>query len=445
MSGSDQDEAPAPATDFTGAETRIWQEEADEGVLPLIEQVLPSPEARLQTKKPLGAGGMAHVEVALDVALQRRVAKKIIAPRLQASSIAVRLFLREAQITAQLDHPAIVPVHEVGIDPAGRLYFTMKLVEGSTFKKWVKELPERPLGPDDLADLVETIIKLCDALAFAHSRGVIHGDLKPDNVMVGTFGAVYLMDWGLARIQDGASTRTSEALVSTDKESVGGSPSYMAPEQARGQTIDACTDVFAIGALLYYALSGRAPFQASNAGTAIVKAREGRYRPLNDDAGKPKVSRELESIVARAMASDRDQRFSSVSELRQELRSFLRGSAEYPIREVASGEHIIREGEDGDEVYILVSGRVEIYRDVDGERVVLSEMGPGDVFGEMAILTSSPRTASVVAIEPCVLRVLTAEILDREVHGLKPWMAVLTRTLAHRLLEREERGGAGGS
>jgi serine/threonine-protein kinase len=440
MSDSDQEDAKTPGVDFTGAETRIWQELADDEVQPLIEQVLPSPDARLLTRKLLGAGGMAHVEVALDVALQRRVAKKVIAPRLQTSSIAVRLFLREAQITAQLDHPSIVPVHEVGVDPAGKLYFTMKLVEGSTFKDWVSELTPRPLGPDHVADLVETAIKLCDALAFAHSRGVVHGDVKPDNVMVGRFGAVYLMDWGLAQVQDGASTRTSAALATPQGESVGGSPSYMAPEQARGEAIDSRTDVFAIGALLYYALAGHAPFAATNAGEAIQRAREARYRPLNDGAERNLVSPELERIVVRAMATDSGDRFPSVADLRQELRSFLRGSAEYPIREVAAGAHIIREGEDGDEVYILVSGRVQVYREIDGERVVLGELGPGEVFGEMAILTSSPRTASVVAVEDCVLRVLTAEILDREVRGLKPWMAVLTRTLAHRLLERESGG-----
>jgi serine/threonine-protein kinase len=437
MSGSDQDDKRAARHDLTGAETRVWQEQADAEVDPLIAAVLPAHDARLESHRLLGTGGMAHVEVALDVALQRRVAKKVIAPRLQTSSVAVRLFLREAQITAQLDHPAIVPVHEVGLDPGGRLYFTMKLVEGRTFKEWVQVLPERPLGPEALADLVETVIRLCDALAFAHSRGVIHADIKPDNVMVGNFGAVYLMDWGLARVHAGSSTRTSEALSSSASESVGGSPSYMAPEQARGEAVDERTDIFAIGALLYYALCGHAPFEGKSATEVLAKARRGTYSALNADRGNLAVSPELESIVARAMASDPYDRFGSVADLQRELKSFLRGSSEYPIREVPKGEHIIREGEDGDEVFILVAGRVHVYREIDGEPVVLSEMGPGDVFGEMAILTSSPRTASVVATEDCVLRVLTAEILAREVLGLKPWMAVLTRTLANRLLERE--------
>jgi serine/threonine-protein kinase len=168
-----------------------------------------------------------------------------------------------------------------------------------------------------------------------------------------------------------------------------------------------------------------------------VLAREASFEPL-ESGGRRALPAELVRIVSRAMAADPAHRFASVAELRDELRMFLRGGAEYPTRELAPGEHVIREGERGDEVYIVASGRVQVYRTIDGVRVDLREMGPGEVFGEMAILTSSPRTASVVALEACVLRVLTGEILDREVHGLKPWMAALTRTLAHRLLERDD-------
>jgi eukaryotic-like serine/threonine-protein kinase len=440
---SDPDDASTrpdgAAPELSNAETRLWQGEPEEPLHELIEQVLPAPDGRLLPRRQLGAGGMAEVEVALDVALQRRVARKVLAPRLRGDAFAVRLFLREAQITAQLDHPAIVPVHELGLDPSGRLYFTMKLVRGVTFTEWTRRLPADNLESHHLLDLLELVGRLCDSLAFAHDRGVIHGDVKPDNVMVGTYGEVYLMDWGLARLKDGAATRTSEALRAGERESAGGSPAFMAPEQARGGAVDERTDVFALGCLLYYALAGCPPYQADTAVGVLAKAREARYHPLAERAGRS-APPELERIVARAMAPEPADRFPTVAALHDELKAFQRGGAEYPVRAVERGEHIIREGESGDEVFILASGRVLVYRTVDGERVPLSELGPGEVFGEMAILTSSPRTASVVALEDCVLRVITGEILDREVHGLKPWMAALTRTLAHRLLERREDG-----
>ncbi|HVS13233.1 MAG TPA: cyclic nucleotide-binding domain-containing protein [Thermoanaerobaculia bacterium] len=438
---SDPDDASTrtdgPTPELTSAETKVWRQELEEELHELIEQVLPTPDGRLLARRKLGRGGMAEVEVALDVALQRRVAKKLLLPRLRGDAFAVRLFLREAQITAQLDHPAIVPVHELGLDPGGRLYFTMKLVAGATFTAWTRDLPTDALEAHHLQDLVEIVVRLCDALAFAHDRGVIHGDVKPDNVMVGAFGEVYLMDWGLARLEAGASTRTSDALRAGDGESAGGSPAFMAPEQARGGALDARTDVFALGALLYYALAGCPPYQADTALRVLAKAREARYQPLAARAGR-EAPPELERIVARAMAPEPEDRFPTAAALRDELKAFQRGGAEYPIREVARGDHIIREGESGHEVYILASGRVEVYRTIDDERVSLREMGPGEVFGEMAILTSSPRTASVVALEDCVLRVITGELLDREIHGLKPWMATLTRALAHRLLEEDE-------
>ena len=230
----------------------------------LIREVLPVAESRLQRTGPLAEGGMGTVDVVVDLALQRRIARKMIVPRLRDVARAVRLFLREAQITGQLDHPAIVPVHDIGVDREGRLFFTMKLVEGDSLKNVVARLPAGRLDPQQLQELLENVIKISDALDFAHSRGVVHGDVKPDNVMVGAFGEVYLMDWGLARIRPGALTKTSPALREREGRVLAGTPGFMAPEQALGEPIDERTDVFLLGALIYYCLVRHRPYEGGD-------------------------------------------------------------------------------------------------------------------------------------------------------------------------------------
>jgi CRP-like cAMP-binding protein len=216
----------------------------------------------------------------------------------------------------------------------------------------------------------------------------------------------------------------------------------MAPEQARNEPIDERTDVFGLGALLYFALAGRAPYGGKSVADTLIKARSGHFEPLTSDVSPARVPRELARIVSKAMATEPGDRYATIADFGSDLRQFLRGGAEFPRRDVRAGEHIIRQGESGDEVFILVSGRARVYQEIDGEVHERGELGPGAVFGEMAILISSPRTASVVAIEDCVLRTVTGEILERELHGLKPWMAALITTLAERLKRREEEGAS---
>jgi len=153
---------------------------------------------RLPRVARLARGGMGTIDLVKDLALKRRLAKKRVLRRLREDVEVLRALVREAQITGQLDHPSIVPVHELGIDASGDLYFTMKVVEGVTLsdhRRTVVDTREH----DWLFELLEIVIKICDALAFAHNRNIVHLDVKPSNVMVGEFGQVYLMDWGIAR------------------------------------------------------------------------------------------------------------------------------------------------------------------------------------------------------------------------------------------------------
>lgn len=418
---------------YDDQQTRLaWTPGADDPQS-MIRDVVPTPGAHLEFKDSLAKGGMGRVDVVTDLGLRRQMAKKVIGQTLLEHSSAVRLFLREAQVTAQLDHPAIVPVHEMGLDDDGLPFFTMKLVQGKTFGEWV--VRGQPLPRERLPDLIEIMIKLCDALAFAHDRGVTHGDLKPANVMVGDYGEVFLMDWGLARLNGEALERTSEALRSDRGITRGGTAAFMASEQALGLPMDARTDVFGTGALLYFALRGRAPFGGETLQECVERARSADFESLDAEDSVP---RDLVRIVHRAMQRAPADRYPSVRELGEDLRLFLRGGADLPKREFVAGEHILRQGDDGDEVFVLVSGRVRFYQEIEGQRIERGEAGPGAVFGEMAMLVDSPRTASAVAAEDCVVRTITRETLEQEVGGMKPWLATLVRTLAQRLRNREE-------
>lgn len=414
-----------PASQSRAAETPEWT-----ALLAFLER---DPEERFVPESPLGHGGMGVVEAVIDPALGRRLAKKVMAPGLRERPEAVRQFLREARITAQLDHPSIVPVHDLGIDSEGQLYFTMKVISGETLGKYLKRCREER-EQDFLHETVDILIKVANALAFAHSRGVVHGDLKPNNIMVGSYGEVYLMDWGLARVLP-----NGEVSVSGDHDWQGpmGTPPFMAPEQAHGKLIDELTDVFCVGALVYFLLTGHAPHDADSTGESLELAKECSVPPPSQVAKGVRIPATLEALIMQSMAKDPAARPRSMVEVRDRLSRFLRGGEAFPRLHVTAGELILREGEAGEEVYYLLRGRARAFRIVDGEKLPLGEMAAGEVFGEMAILTGSRRTASVEAMEDCTLVVVTPAALSREMEGMQGWMAALTRTLALRFRERE--------
>ncbi|NVB40733.1 protein kinase [Pseudenhygromyxa sp. WMMC2535] len=425
----------------------------------LIHSVIPPHARRLEPQGELARGGMATIEVAVDRALQRRVAIKLLHPDQRESMLAVRSFLREAQITGQLDHPNIVPVHELSVDERGRLYFTMKLVEGRTLHDLLdarratherSDLSGRKIASaldhEDLLQLLDAFNKVLDATAFAHSRGVVHLDLKPDNVLVGDYGQVYLMDWGIAKVMSkpaggdplGPSRWVEDPLPLPLREDViMGTPAYMSPEQARGdhRAIDTRTDVFALGAMLFEILTGHPPYYGRNAIEVLLQAEEAEAALPADVP----IARELRRIVARAMTKDVGARYESVEALQLDLRRFMRGGGNFPRQRFAAGEWIIREDEVGDAAYILVAGQCEVFKLIDGRWESLRTLGPGDVFGETAILASTPRTASVVALTEVHTMVVTREVLEREVEGMKPWMGAFIRALARRFSEAEEK------
>ncbi len=321
--------------------------------------------ARYRLEGEIGRGGMGAVLKVWDEDLRRTLAMKVALPSANeerdSSSTSARLlnrFLEEAQITGQLDHPGIVPVHELGLDAQGRVYFTMRLVRGRDLER-VFELARTGEEGWTRTRVLGVLLKVCEAMAFAHEKGVIHRDLKPANVMVGRFGETYVMDWGLARVLGRQDThdvrlRKPEAALSivrterTEEREAGvrkagertpssplvtmdgdvlGTPCYMAPEQARGrlEEIGPSSDVYAVGSMLYQLLTARMPYvrpQEKSSPQAVLEALlSGPPEPIH--AIDRSVPEELVAIAEKAMARESVQRYPTMLAMAEDLRAYL--------------------------------------------------------------------------------------------------------------------------
>jgi eukaryotic-like serine/threonine-protein kinase len=384
----------------------------------------------------LGRGGMGRVHPATDRNLLRHVALKRLDRELAQEPMYRDGFIAEAQITGQLEHPNIVPIHELAISPEGVPFFTMKLVQGKSFDRWLRDHP--PGSRERLEEGLEIFLRVCDAVAYAHHRGVIHRDLKPENVMVASFGQVYLMDWGLARL-----TKTRPASGSrAQMEAFGavGTPEYMAPEQARGNPseMDDRSDVFGLGAMLYEIVSGRRVYGDLRDAEAIMeRARQGQVVSIDTAAFGLGVSKRIRAIVQRATRPDPAERYQSVSELRQEVHAFLRGGLHLPSKVFLPGSVIIREGDVGDAAYMIVSGKCRAYRSAGEVKETLAVMDEGDVFGEMALILDEPRAATVEAVDRVTVLVLDKQTMSEGL-GVDGWSGALVRALATRFRDLEQ-------
>jgi WD40 repeat protein len=266
----------------------------------------------------IARGGLGRIVRAQDLRTGRMVAIK---EMLADTPDAAARFVREAIVTANLQHPAIVPVYEVGRWPDDQPFYAMKLVTGRPLSAVIDAARDL----DERLALIPHVIAIADALAHAHGEGVIHRDLKPHNVLVGAHGETVVIDWGLARRI--AESDPLAAPIMRDGETVVGAvlgtPAYMAPEQARGERVDERADVYAIGAILYRALTGCRPYRATTSGELIEAVRRGPPPPLAGLA--PAAPRDLVAIVERAMARDPAARYLSANELVADLRLFATG------------------------------------------------------------------------------------------------------------------------
>lgn len=284
----------------------------------------------------LRQGAVGEVHIVQEGDLGRTVALKKLRPSARRDEDLAR-FYREAQITAQLEHPSIVPIYRLEQSEQGQLAYTMKLIDGITLEEYIAEIRDHvaggaPLpGSMDRPTRIRHFIKICEAIAYAHSRGYVHRDLKPANVMLGQFGEVYVMDWGLARPALGEDASDADqppqaaegsALV-TQAGSVLGTPAYMAPEQARGdhKEVGPASDQYALGLILQELLTLEKAIPADGAEEALRQAMVG-YRRQPAAPGQP-IARELRAVMDKTLALDPADRYPDINALIEDLQRYL--------------------------------------------------------------------------------------------------------------------------
>ena len=312
--------------------------------------------SRYRLRGEVDHGGMGVVLRVWDENLHRPLAMKVILGEGKGrktgetppiDSRVRRRFLEEAHVTGRLDHPGVVPVHELGLDDHGRIYFTMKLVKGRTLEEVIGQVERGEEGWTRTRAL-GLLLRVCEAVAYAHDKGVVHRDLKPRNVMVGRFGEVYVMDWGLAQIlgdeersespgageesrpsADGATRRGEDSPQLTHEGDVLGTPAYMPIEQARGEraAIGPHSDVYSVGAMLYHLLVGRAPYvragEKPSSRVVLARVLEGSPPALEELVSD--VPAELSAICEKAMARNAKERYSTMQGLGDDLRAYIEG------------------------------------------------------------------------------------------------------------------------
>ena len=299
-----------------------WSGAADGIRLPPVDP------ARYHVVREFARGGLGRIIEVRDLRIGRVVALKEV---LRDSDVAHARFVREAMITARLEHPAIVPVHDVGRWPSGEPFYSMKLVSGRSLHDHIRDTP----ALDGRLALLPNVIAVADAIAYAHSQGIIHRDLKPANVLVGAFGETVVIDWGLAKdlradgggdpalapdARGGPGTSPREPSL-TVAGAVLGTPCYMPPEQARGHPVDERSDVYALGAMLYEVLVGEPPYGGAAEPLAAVLAGP----PAPVERSQPMIPPDLGAIARKAMARDPADRYPSARELALDLRRFQTG------------------------------------------------------------------------------------------------------------------------
>ncbi|MBM4422433.1 MAG: serine/threonine protein kinase [Chloroflexi bacterium] len=262
----------------------------------------------------IGQGGMATVYKAYHPAMDRYVAVKVLPKEFASSPEFMSRFQQEARTIANLEHPHILPVHDFG-ESGGIHYFVMRFLDTGTLKERIRS------GPLSMPEIDRLFTQLADALGYAHERGVIHRDIKPSNVLVNTRGDVFLTDFGIAKLMEGAAQLTATGAVT-------GTPAYMSPEQAQGEKLDQRSDIYSLGIVLYEMITGRVPFEAETPLAVILKQMQAPL-PLPSEL-KPGVSPDIERVLLKALAKDRNDRFATCKEFLNAWKHALTAPAPAP-------------------------------------------------------------------------------------------------------------------
>lgn len=318
------------------------------------------PEDRYALRDLLGEGGMGEVRACTDMHIGREVAMKSMrAAQINRADLRTR-FLREARIQGQLEHPAIVPVYDLGFHEEGALYFTMRRVRGETLEGLVMKLrmgDSKALAEYPQRKLLAAFSRVCLAVHFAHTKGVVHRDLKPANIMFGDFGEVYVLDWGVAKLlsKDAAPLSQGPNLevshldfteVNAAKTASGaiiGTPGYMAPEQILGQSaeVNAQTDVFALGAMLFEVLTHEPMFATGETPEVLSRTLKGEGRSAAARFPDKLIPEVIDAVCQRATSPYPEKRYTSARHISEELEAYLSGDLDAERRRSLAKKHAL--------------------------------------------------------------------------------------------------------
>lgn len=302
---------------------------------------LPLKEERYVMQRLLGEGAMGEVFAAKDAFLRRRVAFKRMNQAVAKSPPLAARFLKEAQITAQLEHPNIIPIYGLEATADGSVGYAMKFIEGQNLTSLLDTDRQKAgkISPVDeqanIANRLRIFTRICDAIAYAHAKGVLHRDLKPDNVMIGLFNQVYVVDWGICRLMNTPDEPLTEANIETNNSqntrygSVIGTPAYMSPEQASGKhsELDGRSDLYALGLILFEVVTLRQAVTGDSVQDVLVKAVQGQKNPLIHLDPHVKIPLELRAIIFKATALSPSNRYANIGEFAADLRRYRNGEA----------------------------------------------------------------------------------------------------------------------
>jgi eukaryotic-like serine/threonine-protein kinase len=389
---------------------------------------------RIALHRTLGEGGMGVVHLATQETLGRHVAVKTVKPGVSDADASVRI-LREAWVTGLLEHPNVVPVHDVGIDASGSPVIVMKRIEGHAWCELMGDpetIAKRFGAGDALEWNLRTFASVCNAVHFAHARGILHRDLKPDNVMIGEFGEVYVVDWGIAvSLKDDPSGRLPPISLAKD---LAGTPHYMAPEMVLGDPalLSPRTDVYLLGAVFYEVFAGEPPHHGSSLQAMITDIL------LSSPRFPASFPAEARRICSKAMARDPADRFASAQELRIAVEEYVRHRGSRKLAHdaklsAAMLEEAIRSGGTGEERRLAIANRLGECR-----------------FGYHAALSAWPHNeAARQGLDRALLMVVeyeldegdaaAAETLLRDVSAPPPGLRERVEAAVHKRQEEEER------
>jgi serine/threonine-protein kinase len=397
----------------------------------------------------LVSGGMGAILKAIDQDLQRPTAMKVVLPSFKNDQHALDEFIKEAKITGMLEHPNIMPVHELGLTDETGLFFTMKLVQGESLHHIIMEIKKgvpQYVEKFNMFHLLYIFRRICDAIAFAHSKDIIHQDIKPHNVIVGQYGEVLVMDWGLAKFIGNAERETDtirreilrsiSVYTSGKKHIIQGSPAYMSPEQVKGDNslLDRQTDIFLLGTTLYHIFTLESPYKGENIQEVLKKAEHRDLTPPQVRNPERQIPEEICRIIMKAAALKKTDRYRNIQELIADVDDVIAGKWSRQDKKIfARGQYLMEEGENAEEAYLITKGKVRVFKEIGGNKVILSTLHEGDIVGEMALITDAKRSASVQALEDTEVAVLNKEVLAHNLKKLPPYIEKMVSTITRRL------------